>query len=85
MWFDTQPVAALRVYRLTLFTLAGNAIQVAAPVGIHHNWQMLEDFLVERLPAVSQLDTEVDLLCPQTQEALTDPIQDALRNTRTST
>lgn len=70
------------VYCLTLTTIAGNDIEVAAPVSIHHCWEMLKDFLVEQLPEASQLETfgcEITLLRPQTHEALSDPIQDTLR------
>ena len=45
---------------------------------------MLEDYLVENLPAVSRLDTfgcELTLLDPHTQQALCDPIQEALWGT----
>ena len=55
----------------SLTTLAGNDIAVLVLVR------------VESLPTVSQPDTfgcEIDLLHPHTQEALADPIQDALRN-----
>ena len=68
-------------YSLILTTIAGTDIEIAAPVRVHHRWDMLEDFLVEKLPVVSHLETfgcELTLLHPHTQEALCDPIQEAL-------
>ena len=44
-------------YTLLLTTMAGTGIQIVVPVSIHHRWDMLEDYLVENLPAVSHLDT----------------------------
>ena len=55
---------------LLLTTMAGNEIQIVVPFSIHHNWEMLEDYLVEHLPAVGQLNTfgcEVTLLDAETQ------------------
>ena len=51
--------------------MAGTVIQIVVPVSIHHRWDMLEDHLVERSPAVSHLDT---FGCECTQQALCDPI-----------
>ena len=68
-------------YPVILTTMAGTDIEIAAPVSIHHRWDMLEDFLVENLPLVSHLDTfgcELILMDPRTQEALSDPIQETL-------
>ena len=62
---------------------AGNVIQIVAPVCIHHNWEMLEDYLVAHLPAVGQLDTfgcELTLLDADTHHVLCDPIHDELWN-----
>ena len=70
-------------YHLTLTTLGGNEIVVPVLVRDHRSWETLEDLLVESLPMVSQIDTlgcELALLHPHNQEALTDPIQDALRD-----
>ena len=73
---------------LLLTTMAGNEIQIVVPLSIHHNWEMLEDYLVEHLPAVSQLDAfgcELTLLDADSQHALCDPIQEELwNNTRSS-
>ena len=68
---------------LLLTTMAGNEIQIVVPFSIHRNWEMLEDYLVERLPAVSQSNTfgcEVTLLDADTQHVLCDPIQEELWN-----
>ena len=68
---------------LLLTTMAGNEIQIVVPLSIHHNWEMLEDYLVEHLPVVSQLDTfgcELTLLHADSQHALCDPIQEELWN-----
>ena len=54
-------------------SVAGTDIKVVVPVSIHHRWDMLEDYLVENLPAVSNLDTfgcELTLLDSRTQQAL---------------
>ena len=70
-------------YHLTLTTLAGNDILVPANLWEHDMFEALEDLIVEYLPTVSQIDTfgcEVELLHPDTQESLKDPIQDTLRN-----
>ena len=40
-------------YTLLLTALAGTVIQIVVPVSIHHGWDMLEDYLVENLPAAS--------------------------------
>ena len=61
--------------------MAGTVIHIVVPVSIHHRWDMLEDYLVENLPAVSRLDTfgcELTLLDSYTHQALCDPIQEAL-------
>ena len=61
--------------------MAGTVIQMGVPVSRHHRWDMLEDYLVENLPAVSRLDTfgcELTLLDSYTHQALCDPIQEAL-------
>ena len=42
---------------LKLFTIAGNEIQVVVPISIYHNWEMLEDCLVELLSKSFGLDT----------------------------
>ena len=68
-------------YTLLLTTMAGTVIHIVVPVSIHHRWDMLEDYLVENLPAVSHLDTfgcELTLLDSYTHQALCDPIQEAL-------
>ena len=62
-------------YSLRLITMAGTAIQIVVPVSTHHHWDMLEEYLVENLPAVSSLDT---FGCELTLLALCDPIQEAL-------
>ena len=57
-------------------TMAGNESQIVVPFSVHHNWEMLEDHLVEHLPAVGQLNTfgcEVTLLEADTQHVLCDP------------
>ena len=62
---------------LHLITMAGTII----PGNIHHNWDMLEEYLVDNLPAVSNLDTfgcELTLLEADTYQALCDPTQEAL-------
>ena len=38
---------------LLLTTMAGTEIQIVVPFSIHHNWEMLEDYLVEHLPGIS--------------------------------
>ena len=51
------------------------------PVSIHHTWDMLEEYLVERLPLNSLIDTfgcELTLINADTQMALQDPIQEDL-------
>ena len=61
--------------------MAGTAIRIEVPVSIHRTWDMLEEYLVEYLPAVSSLDTfgcELTLLDVDTHQALRDPIQEAL-------
>ena len=68
-------------YSVILTTIAGIDIEISAPVTIHHQWDMLEDFLVENLPLVSHLETfgcELILLDPHTQEVLSDPIHETL-------
>ena len=68
-------------YTLLLTTMAGTGMQIVVPVSIHHRWDMLEDHLVENLPAVSHLDTfgcELILLDADTHQALSDPIQETL-------
>ena len=81
-WVITRKVGRLSChYSLILTTVAGTDIEIAAPGSIHHQWDMLEDFLVEKLPAVNHLDTfgcELFLLHPHTQEALCDPNHEAL-------
>ena len=66
---------------LQLNTIAGTTVQVYVPVSIYHTWEMLEEYLVEHLPAVSHLDTfgcELTLLDADTHQALQDPIQEDL-------
>ena len=61
--------------------MAGTVIQIVLPVSMHRRWDMLEDYLVENLPAVSHLDTfgcELTLLDSYTHQTLCDPIQEAL-------
>ena len=68
-------------YALFLTTVAGTVIQIVVPVSIHHSWDMLEDYLVENLPAVGHLNTfgcELTLLDADAHQALCDPIQEAL-------
>ena len=68
---------------LLLTTMAGNELKIEVPISIHHNLEMLEDYLVEHLPAISQLDTfgcELTLIDADTHHALSDPIQDELWN-----
>ena len=58
-------------------------IQIVVPISIHHNWEMLEDYLVEHLPAVGQLDAcgcELTLVDADTHQVLCDPIHDELWN-----
>ena len=65
---------------LQLTTLAA-AIQIHVPVSMHHTWEMLEEYLVEHLPLVSQLDTfgcELTLLDADAHQALQDPTQEDL-------
>ena len=60
---------------------AGNEIQVVVPVSIYHNWEMLEDYLVEHLSKNCGLDAfgcELTLLAVETLHPLCDPIQDEL-------
>ena len=67
--------------RLHLTTIAGTVIQPQVPVSIHHTWEMLEEYLVEHLPLVSQIDTfgcEFTLLDSDTHLALQDPIPEDL-------
>ena len=67
--------------RLYLTTLAGTVVQMQVPVSIHHTWEMLEEYLVERLPLNSLIDTfgcELTLIDADTQMALQDPIQEDL-------
>ena len=66
---------------LKLVTMAGNEIQVVVPVSIYHNWEMLEDYLVELLSKSCGLDTfgcELTLLTVDTLHSLCDPIHDEL-------
>ena len=66
---------------LQLKTIAGTTIQIHVPVSIFHTWEMLEEYLVEHLSAVSHLDTfgcELALLDADTHQALQDPIQEDL-------
>ena len=68
--------------------MAGTAIRIEVPVSIHRTWDMLEEYLVEYLPAVSSLDTfgcELTLLDVDTHQALRDPIQEADGGTHNST
>ena len=61
--------------------MAGNEIQVIVPVSIYHNWEMLEDYLVEHLSKCCGLDTfgcEPMLLAVDTLHPLCDPIHDEL-------
>ena len=69
-------------YSLQLITMAGTTIRIEVPV-IHRTWEMLEAYLVEYLPAVSNLDTfgcelTLFLFDVDTHQALRDPIQEAL-------
>ena len=78
---DDNEFAGSSSYSLHLITMAGTAIHIVAPVSIHHTWDMLEEHLVENLPAVSSLDMfgcELTLLDVDTHQALCDPIQEAL-------
>ena len=66
---------------LQLNTIAGTTIEIHVPVSIHHTWEMLEEYLVEHLPLVSQIDTfgcELTLLDADTHQALQDPTQEDL-------
>ena len=70
--------------RLYLTTLAGTVIQLPVPVSIYHTWDMLEEYLVERLRYISPIETfgcELTLLNADTQVALQDPVQEELWNT----
>ena len=42
---------------LQLNTIAGTMIQIHVPVSIDHTWEMLEEYLVEHLPLVSEIGT----------------------------
>ena len=66
---------------LKLVTMAGNEIHTVVPVSIHHNWEMLEDYLIEQLCKSCGLDTfgcELTLLKVDTLRALCDPIHEEL-------
>ena len=68
----------------SLLRLAGTVIQLQVPVSIYHTWEMLEEYLVERLPCISPIETfgcELTLLNADTQVALQDPVQEELWNT----
>ena len=61
--------------------MAGNEIQVIVPVSIYHNWETLEDYLIELLSKSCGLDTfgcELTLLTVDTLHSLGDPIHDEL-------
>ena len=43
---DWEDPSSLRLY---LTTIAGTVIQIQEPESVHHTWEMLEEYLVERL------------------------------------
>ena len=66
---------------LRLVTLAGKEIETIAPISIHHHWEMLEDYLVERLAKSFDLDPfgcELMLIAEDTRSPLSDPIHEEL-------
>ena len=66
---------------LKLVTMAGNEIEVIAPVSIYHHWEMLEDYLVELLARSFGFDTfgcELTLIAEDTLSPLSDPIHEEL-------
>ena len=54
---DTENLAGICHCPLRLVTFAGKEIETTVPVSIYHHWEMLEDYLVERLAKSFDLDT----------------------------
>ena len=79
--YDEEEYAGTCPCPLKLVTMAGNEMQVVVPISIYHNWEMLEDYLVELLSKSFGLDTfgcELTLLTADTPRPLNDPIHEEL-------
>ena len=64
--------------------MAGNEIEVTAPVSVHHRWEMLEDYLVE-LPAGSfGFDTFGCELTFIAEDTLSPPVTPSMKNSETT-
>ena len=66
---------------LKLVTMAGKEIHMVVPVSVYHNWETLEDYLIEQLSKSCGLDTfgcELTLLTVDTLRSLCDPIHEEL-------
>ena len=44
---EEEDLAGTSLCALLLTTMAGNEIKIEVPLSIHHNWDMLEDYLVD--------------------------------------
>ena len=78
---DTENLAGICHCPLRLVTFAGKEIETTVPVSIYHHWEMLEDYLVERLAKSFDLDTfgcELMLIAEDTRSPLSDPIHEEL-------
>ena len=78
---DTDSMAGICHCPLRLITLAGKEINTIVPVSIYRHWEMLEDYLVDRLAKSFDLDTfgcELMLIAEDTRSPLSDPIHEEL-------
>ena len=78
---DADDTAGTGHCPLRLYTLAGKEIETIVPISIYHQWEMLEDYLVELLARNFDLDTfgcELMLIAEDTRSPLSDPIHEEL-------
>ena len=78
---DTEQMTDICYCPLRLVTLAGKEIETTVPLSIYHEWETLEDYLVELLAQSFDLDTfgcELMLISDDARSPLSDPIHEEL-------